>query len=136
MGRAFQIMDDLFDVMSGDGHSGKTQGIDLARRRLSLPIIYAMDELGADHLVSRIMRGVEFTPDELREAIRAVRGSNAMGRAWQDARREVYAAVGCLDAVPPSVYRDALEGVAMYVVNRAGAGGETDENSPARLHSV
>jgi len=57
-------------------------------------------------------------------------------RAWQDARREVYAAVGCLDAVPPSVYRDALEGVAMYVVNRAGAGGETDENSPAPLHSV
>ncbi len=119
VGRAFQIMDDLFDIMSHDGDSGKTQGIDLARRRLSLPLIYAMDELGPDHLVSRIMRGAEFTPDELHRAIRAVRGSNAMSRVWRDARREVYAAIAYLEAVPPSVYRDALRDVAMYVVDRA-----------------
>jgi heptaprenyl diphosphate synthase len=118
VGRAFQIMDDLFDVMSHDADSGKAQGIDLSSRRMSLPLIYAMEELGADHLVSRMMRGAEFTPEELQLAIRAVRGSNAMSRAWQDARREVYAAVAYLDVFPPSPYRDALAEIAHHVVDR------------------
>jgi len=118
VGRAFQIMDDLLDFVEEDGWSGKEQGMDLSRRRVSLPLIYAMDELGPGHSVSRIMRGAPFTPDELREGVAAVRASAAFGRAYADARGQALDALEYLRPFPRNRYRRALEEIALHVVDR------------------
>jgi heptaprenyl diphosphate synthase len=60
-GRAFQIMDDLFDFVRPDGVAGKAQGTDLRQRRLTLPVINALDTLPPDHFVRRILGGDPFT---------------------------------------------------------------------------
>ena len=49
----------------------------------------------------------------------------AMIRAWQDARREAFAAVEYLETVPPSPYRQALQEIAMYVVDRGYSAPQT-----------
>ncbi|MCP4220047.1 MAG: polyprenyl synthetase family protein [bacterium] len=118
VGRAFQIMDDLFDVIHEDKKTGKLQGTDLAQRRVSLPIIYAMEELGPEHLVSRIMKGAEFTDKQLDEGMRAIRNTDGFKRAYADARKEIIDALQYLDPFPANRYRDALEEIALYVVNR------------------
>ena len=118
VGRAFQMMDDLFDFAHDDEAAGKPQGMDLARRRVSLPIIYAMDELGPTHSVSRIMRGESYDPVELRSGIEAVKRSASFTRAYAEARSEALDAVEYLRPFPRNRYRRALEDIALYVVDR------------------
>jgi heptaprenyl diphosphate synthase len=119
VGRAFQIMDDLFDFIHEDQVTGKVQGTDLAMRRATLPIIYAMDELGPDHPVSRIMKGAGFTPAELWAGIKAVKNTSAFKKAYNEAREQAIDALQYLRLFPVNGYRDALEEISMYVVDRS-----------------
>ena len=45
--------------------------------------------------------------------------TDALARSMARARRSADAAVAALDAIPPSRYRDALESVALYSVERS-----------------
>ena len=104
VGRAFQMMDDLFDFVHSNEKSGKSRGIDLANRRVSLPLIYAMEEFGGNHLVSKIMRGQDYNNKELNIGIDAVKESNGFRRAYAEARDQ--ALDSCLLYTSPSP-RDA-----------------------------
>jgi heptaprenyl diphosphate synthase len=118
VGRAFQIMDDILDLVQPEAEAGKAPGMDLARRRPSLPIVYAMEELGPGHPVTRIVRGLPCTGAGLREGLRAVRRSGGILRAYRDARAQVLEAQGYLEWFPASPYRDLLERIAFHVVDR------------------
>ncbi|WP_417722552.1 polyprenyl synthetase family protein [Salipiger sp.] len=119
VGRAFQIFDDLMDILQAPEGSGKGRGTDLARRTLSLPLIFAMEELGPDHLVSRILRGAEATPAELAQGVEAVIRSGAPARAWAEARLQALDAETYLRGFAESPWRDALRTIALVTVNRA-----------------
>lgn len=119
VGRAFQIMDDLFDFVQDDEASGKTRGMDLSRRRLSLPIIYAMEELGPWHPVSRIIRGADYSQQELEEGVDAVLRTSGFNRAYAEARSQALDALEYLKPFPRNRYRKALEDIALYVVDRS-----------------
>lgn len=118
VGRAFQIMDDLLDFAQKEDDAGKTRGMDLSRRRVSLPLIYAMQDLGPSHIVSRIMHGAGFTEEELEEGVDAVFRSSAFTRAYADARSQALDAIEYLRPFPLNRYRRALEEIALHVVDR------------------
>jgi heptaprenyl diphosphate synthase len=118
VGRAFQMMDDLLDFVQNDETAGKAQGMDLARRRVSLPLIYAMEELGATHPVTTIMHGMDYSPAELETGIAAVRHSASFTRAYAEAREQSLDALEYLKPFPDNRYRRALEKIALYVVDR------------------
>ncbi len=117
-GRAFQIMDDIFDLVRPDAISGKALGTDLAQRRFSLPIIYALEELPADNPAARIMRGEPSTEAELRQALRDVAASNGILRAYSEARSMMIEGLQALEVFPDGPYRRALTAISLYVVNR------------------
>ncbi len=119
VGRAFQIVDDLFDFLQQEAGSGKRRGMDLARRCLSLPIVYAMETLGAEHLVSRIIRGRDYTEQELERGVEAVIGTDAPARAYADARHQAIDALEYLKPFPDNRYRDALRAIALNTVDRS-----------------
>jgi heptaprenyl diphosphate synthase len=119
VGLAFQIIDDLFDLAMDSATAGKPQAADLAMRRLSLPIIFAMEELGPDHLVSRVMRGGEFSDADLLSAAAAVRRSNGFARAYAEARGLIADALSYLPPFPPNRFRAALEKMAHFIVDRS-----------------
>ena len=120
LGRAFQIMDDLFDFLQDEADAGKTQGTDLALRRLTLPVIYAVEELGGDHLVGRLIRGsAPVTPETLRESHEAIRNTSAFERAYSDARHEAIDALEYLKPFGRNRYYTALEDLALYTVDRS-----------------
>ncbi len=120
MGRAFQIMDDLFDNLLSSDTAGKVQGTDLAQKRFSLPIIYAMEELGSDHLVSQIVRGtIEPSQEQLTQGVEAVKLSDGFSRAYGDARHEALDALEFLKPFPDNAYRQALADIALSTVDRS-----------------
>ena len=118
VGRAFQVVDDLMDLLQDEHDSGKQRGMDLAQRRITLPIIYAMESLGADHLLSRLMRGGALSPAGLKECLEAIDRTDATARAYADARHQAIDALTYLDPFPENTYRDALREIAMFTVNR------------------
>ncbi|MGW2601074.1 polyprenyl synthetase family protein [Streptomyces klenkii] len=118
LGRALQVMDDLFDLAQDEADSGKPRGMDLLRRRASLPLVYAMEELGPDHRVSRVLRGEAVDADGLERCVAAVRGSAAFSRAYADARTQALEAIELLRPFPASRYRYALEDLALHIVDR------------------
>ncbi|MEO7976551.1 polyprenyl synthetase family protein [Flavobacterium sp.] len=118
VGRAFQIMDDLFDFLQDEKDSGKQVGVDLIKRRATLPLIYAMEELGPQHTVSRIMRAEIPAPTDLSNEIDAIMSTQAIERSYADARNEALDALEYLKHFKKNAYRDALEEIAMYTVDR------------------
>lgn len=117
-GRAFQIMDDIFDLLRSDDAAGKLRGTDLAQGRLSLPIIAALDELGDDHKLRQILRGDPYSEAEFRGAIDAIVASKGFLRCYSEARSTMLEALGFLGQFPPGKYREALGAIASYTVNR------------------
>jgi heptaprenyl diphosphate synthase len=117
-GTAFQIMDDIFDLIRPEELSGKAPGTDLEQGRLTLPVIYALAELPEDHVVRRIVRREPFSPGDLREAVEAITLSNGLLKAYSKAREMALEAADLLTELRPSPCRDALAEIAHYVVNR------------------
>ncbi|GAA2230026.1 heptaprenyl diphosphate synthase component II [Streptomyces amakusaensis] len=118
LGRALQVMDDLFDLARDQAESGKPRGMDLLRRRATLPLVYAMEELGPDHRVSRVMRGEPLDAGELERCVTQVRATTGFSRAYADARAQALEAIELLRPFPASHYRYALEDLALYIVDR------------------
>jgi len=117
-GRAFQIMDDIFDLVRPEEASGKAAGTDLQQGRITLPVIYALERLPDDHPLRRIVRKQPFTPEELRDSIDAAVHSDGLWRAYSNAREAADEAVDFLTGLPPSAHRDALAEIAAHIVNR------------------
>lgn len=118
LGRAFQIMDDLSDFIEGEERAGKMRGTDLARRRPTLPIIFAMADLPADSAVHRIMHGAPFDGALHERAIAEVVGGPGFLRAYSEARRAVMDAAAALEYFPESPIRNVLVDLAYAVVNK------------------
>lgn len=118
IGRAFQMMDDLSDFVSLDDEAGKLRGTDLMQRRPTLPIIYALRELGAGSRVARIMAGEPWTPAQMQEGIGEVVRCTGFTQAYGEARAAVIDAVKALDFFPDDPFRRALADIAFQVVDR------------------
>jgi heptaprenyl diphosphate synthase len=122
IGQAFQVMDDLFDVLRSEDRAGKAPGTDLRERRFSLPVIYALDRCDAEHPLTRMMYTEHGSPSEdeaeFEAALAAVTHDAVIERTYNEARRLVLDAVAYLDHVPPCPYRATLHDLAFYVVDR------------------
>lgn len=119
LGQAFQIMDDLKDLTQDLHESGKQRGIDLARRRFTLPYIYALEELEEDHIVQRMLLDSSWEPSaaELEEARVAVLQSSGMTKAYSKAHLLLMDALDLLQLFPASPYRSELEWIARRIMN-------------------
>ena len=118
LGTAFQITDDVLDYRSDSGALGKNVGDDLAEGKTTLPLIYAMQEgtLGERETVAAAI--VSGGLDALPAVLAAIESTDALERSMERARHSADAAVAALAPLPPSDYRDALERIAVYSVER------------------
>jgi geranylgeranyl pyrophosphate synthase len=117
LGLAFQITDDVLDVAGDETDFGKTVGRDLAEGMPTLPMIYAVDELDDQMLGARIVAPGK-SPGELHELLRIIRESGGVERARAKALKFHDDAVAALGALPDRPERDALRGIADFVVRR------------------
>jgi len=82
LGIAFQLADDLLDISSGSGESGKTPGTDLREGVATLPVLLALQSVDPadDHLL--VLLGSDLRDDVLHaEALALLRAHPAMGEA-------------------------------------------------------
>ncbi|MBI2323349.1 MAG: polyprenyl synthetase family protein [Chloroflexi bacterium] len=118
IGLAFQITDDVLDLVGEEDDLGKEVGRDLAEGMPTLPMIYAVERDGeATSLAARIV-AADKDPAEIRELIAAIRASGGVQRAQERARRSRDEAVAALDRLPATREREALRAIADFIVSR------------------
>jgi heptaprenyl diphosphate synthase len=118
LGRAFQVMDDVLDLMRPVESAGKEPLTDLRQGRLSLPLLYTLEELPEDHFLHGLTTGEPLGEPELEEGVRLLRHGDGWCRALGDARAIVARAHAELDLLPESPHRDALGAIAAHVVDQ------------------
>ncbi|MEM1354817.1 MAG: polyprenyl synthetase family protein [Planctomycetota bacterium] len=129
LGIAFQIVDDLLDLAGDEPTVGKSLGRDLAKGKLTLPLIRYLSE--ADELQSRAMLELldqcseaagsdETAPQHLyAQVVRRLQDSDAMGQARDTASRLIDDASCLIErALPEGLARQTLLAMAQAVVTR------------------
>jgi heptaprenyl diphosphate synthase len=123
IGTAFQVSDDIIDIASPSGDSGKTPGTDLREGVATLPVLYALADDGPDAERLRTL-GVgekEITDDAvIAEALEILRGSEGLVRARTALDAQADAARAELAGLPAGPARDALSALLAYTVERVG----------------
>jgi heptaprenyl diphosphate synthase len=119
VGVAFQISDDLLDIVSADGSSGKAPGTDLREGVATLPVLFA---LAGDDPAEARLRELVAAPvtgeAEHAEALELLRASEGLVRATGVLREYADRARERLAAVPDGDVREALSALCDYVVTR------------------
>lgn len=118
IGLAFQIVDDTLDVVGDSGSTGKLVGTDLIEGKPTLPVIYAMRDPVNGPRLRELFEKPEATMDDVREALELIRGTDAVEMCLDKARGIAEQAFSLMDAVPDSVYKEALLDLGRYVVRR------------------
>jgi geranylgeranyl pyrophosphate synthase len=117
LGIAFQMSDDIMDLVGKPGLMGKGIGTDLVEGTVTLPVIFALKE-GDEATIRRVLADPSASPELLEAGIEAVLATDAIARTEEWAQGEIDAALRDLSLLPDSTERDFLESVASEVVGR------------------
>ena len=121
IGAAFQLSDDIIDIASETGDSGKTPGTDLREGVPTLPTLIALRSTDAEGDRLRSLLAKPLTDDdELAEAITLLRAHPAMDEARAYVRAETDAAQALLAKLPDNAAREALQALCTTVATRLG----------------
>ncbi|MGB5237801.1 MAG: polyprenyl synthetase family protein [Flavobacteriaceae bacterium] len=117
-GMAFQIKDDLFDY--GEEKIGKPTGIDIKEQKMTLPLIYALNHCTASEKRWLINSVKNHNKDKKRvkEVITFVKDKGGLDYAQTKMHEFKQKALELLNTYPGSEYKDALELMVNYVVDR------------------
>ena len=113
-GMAFQVIDDVLDVVATDEELGKPAGHDIAEGVYNLPVIRALKSEAGDRL--RGLLGTPLAGPALDEARELVRTTDAVDEAVECAEGYVATAVEALASVQPGPASDALAATAHHLL--------------------
>jgi len=118
LGLAFQIADDLLDLVGNEEAAGKTLGTDLEQQKLTLPVIHCLNRLPAaeaDSLRSAIRAG---EPGLGRRVLLALERTQSLGYARRKAEEYSRLARQGLECLPLGECRVILEAMTDWSVRR------------------
>ncbi|KYG85665.1 polyprenyl synthetase [Roseivirga seohaensis] len=119
VGMAFQIKDDLFDY--GTEEVGKPLGIDIKEQKMTLPLIYSLQNASSS-TKRRIIRTVKSKGDhskKVNEVVAFVRETGGIEYAQKVMNQYYQEAIQILETFEPSIYRDSLSQLVTYTIERS-----------------
>jgi len=133
-GLAFQLVDDLLDFTASPEQLGKPVLSDLKEGKVTLPLIFALEDTGALYgssgdfnghwasegrrLVGKVLEERGFLSVRPEQITGLVNESGAITRASHLAKEYVSRAKACLEDIPDSEYRRALLAVPDFILER------------------
>ena len=118
LGMAFQIKDDLFDY--GERKIGKPIGIDIKEKKMTLPLIYTLNNVNIDQkrMIINIVKNHNNNKVKVKALIHLVKEKGGLDFAIIKMQEYKTRALRLLSEFPKNEYRDALELMLNYVTER------------------
>lgn len=118
VGIAFQIKDDLFDFGTDD--IGKPLGIDIKEKKITLPLIYALNKSGSTEKkrIINLVKNHNEESEKVSEIINFVRNSGGMDYARSQMEMYQNEAFAILNEFPEHESRKALEKLVRFTTER------------------
>lgn len=118
VGIAFQIKDDLFDFGLDD--IGKPIGNDIKEKKMTLPLIYALNQTSTAekrHIINLIKNHNE-DPKKVEEVIQFVRNSGGLGYATEKMLEYQQESFHILEKFPDNEYKEGLKQLVKFTTER------------------
>lgn len=118
IGMAFQIKDDLFDY--GEKKIGKPTGIDIKEQKMTLPLIYVLNNANKrdKRWLINSVKNHNRNKKRVNEVIEFVKQNNGLTYAKEQMYIYQKQALEILNTYPESVYKSSLVTMVDYVINR------------------
>jgi octaprenyl-diphosphate synthase len=118
LGMAFQIKDDLFDY--GDQRIGKPTGIDIKEQKMTLPLIHTLNVVSKKEkkTLINIVKNDNKNKVKVKELISIVKEKGGLDFAIKKMESYRKEALSLLFEFPKNEFRDALELMLNYVIER------------------
>ncbi len=118
IGIAFQIKDDLFDY--GDNKIGKPTGIDIVEKKMTLPLIYAINncEKSERRTILKIIKKDKKSKKEINQVIDFVNEKGGLTYAYQRMMEYKEKSEKLLSSIPTQSSTEYLSTLINYVIER------------------
>lgn len=118
VGIAFQIKDDLFDY--GQDNIGKPTGIDIKEKKMTLPLIYALQnsDKATKRRIIYIIKNNSTDRNKVNEVIQYVQQSGGIAYAQEKMKQYKQEALDLLNSFPNTPTLTAMEELVNYVIDR------------------
>ena len=119
LGIAFQIQDDILDIVGDVNTVGKTLGSDIVKGKMTLPMIHFLRTAPPEHrqLLRSLLEGPD--ADKVEKISNLILPSRSIEYARERAREYVGHARAAIAGLPESEAKGLLDGMAEFVVARA-----------------
>ncbi|MBM7623076.1 polyprenyl synthetase family protein [Sporohalobacter salinus] len=117
LGIAFQIINDLNDIVADKKELGKEPGDDLRQGTLTLPILYALEESIEKEFLEEVIVNRNNSKREIKKAINILKNSGAVEHSIEVSQNYINKALDTLTRFSDSPAKNALQLIAQTVVN-------------------
>ncbi len=117
LGIAFQIYDDVLDIIGGK-QTGKATGVDVRDGTVTVPMLYALETLGPQSELAAIIANATPTDRQVEAALIMIDQSGAVARAKDTARSYVDAALDSLKVLSRPEAAAVFTGIGEFVIDR------------------
>jgi len=120
LGMAFQLVDDVLDFTAREKTLGKPVGGDLREGKVTLPLVYALEQASADERrsVERVLADRHYENVPLRQILGLIEKYNGIERVRERALAFTDKARQAIGEFPESPYQRALHGITDLVTDR------------------
>ncbi|MBC7927198.1 MAG: polyprenyl synthetase family protein [Bryobacteraceae bacterium] len=121
LGMAFQLTDDVLDFTAQESVLGKPVGSDLREGKVTLPLIYALQEASASEraLIDTVLRERSYETVSFRAVLDMICRHSGIARAQERAHSFAERSRALLSEFPESSYQKAMFAVADLVTERS-----------------
>ena len=115
LGTAYQIYDDVVDLIGSEDQIGKTLGTDLEKGKLTLPILNLLERANPQQKEQLSKRIIEQQALDLPVLVGIAEYQGSMAEALETATQLVAEARATLDLLAPSEFTTAMNNITLFV---------------------
>lgn len=121
VGTAYQVYDDCLDLFGSEAVVGKSLGTDLAKGKLTLPLLLALEDGTPSERASIEAMVSDWSPERFGALLKILREHRTLERSQAEVHQYLETAREKLEAVPRTESREGLTGLTAYLETQTAA---------------